>query len=227
MRRVPCVPSLVLASFVLVSLATAVAAPAEAVDAVVVLGCQNRPELEAREAAAAAYVAQLPADGHALLVLSGGARLGDSTEASAMRAALERRVPALATRARALEERDSLDTVGNAVFSALLLRRHALPPHPRVAVVTSDFHVPRSVAFFRHVLPADAVVIGVPASNAARAPTAAARFRAKEARSLALSERGIFAGVPASPAAADHVLVRLILEHPYYRGRTDLLRRWR
>jgi len=194
-------------------------------DAIVVLGCQSRAELAARVDAAARTLAALPPASGALVVLSGGARFGSGTEASEMAARLARRVPDLSTRARVIQETDSLDTLGNAVFTALTLRRLGWPAGSRVVLVTSDFHLQRSLAYFARLLPQTDQLVGTGARPPGRSLAQDFRHASREAASLTRTQRGLFREV--KPAAPDEVLAWLYLHHPYYRGRNDLLQRWR
>jgi uncharacterized SAM-binding protein YcdF (DUF218 family) len=82
-----------------------------------------------------------------ILVMSGGQSPSEPcSSAEALRKyAIERGVPPSSV----IEQRDGLDTIGEAIFTRLLLP----PPLPgrRVLVVTNDFHAERSLAIFRYV----------------------------------------------------------------------------
>src|SRR5690606_26770328 len=81
------------------------------------------------------------------VVLSGGGRTLE-LEAGVMRDYLtERGVDGT----RLILETDSLDTVGNAVFTGLSLTRKPIAGN-KILLVTSSFHAPRSLFLFRKIL---------------------------------------------------------------------------
>lgn len=53
--------------------------------------------------------------------------------------------------ARLIKEDESMDTIGNAIFTRLLLMQQGHPLPPRILIVTSAFHGPRALLFFRQV----------------------------------------------------------------------------
>lgn len=201
----------------------ATAALAQRADVLVVLGCQNEAELGARVEAAARAIREAGAHRAPLVVLSGGAKYRGGTEASVLAGRLARRLHGRAV--RMLEENDSLDTVGNALFTAYLLRPATFRT---VAVVTSDFHTDRSRQYFERVLPPGTRVIAIGAKPGPRTDVEIARRAAHEKASLTRSMAELFDAPPPLPRGAlDELLVRLVERHPYYRGRGDLLRRHR
>lgn len=218
----------------LVLLALAVAARADVAigdadaladpQALVVLGCQNAPELAARVDAAAAVLARPGRGRRPLVVLSGGPAYRGLTEAHALAAALGRRERRWSI-ARAFRlETDSLDTLGNAAFSAAALSGRALA---RVLVVTSDFHAARALMLFRRTLPAGSRVAVLGARGAGRT-AAFDRARAKsEAASAARASREILDRPEGAvtPGDVGELVRRLVAHHALYRGRTDLARR--
>lgn len=131
-------------------------------DAIVVLGCALQrdrvtPLLAARLDRAMRMLAAERAAGRApLLVTSGGTGSDEAlSEADAMASYLvDRGVPDAAI----VRERHSRNT-GENLRNSIALLRERLPAEPRVAVVTSDFHVLRTAALTRR-LGIDAHVAG-------------------------------------------------------------------
>ncbi|MET0531306.1 MAG: YdcF family protein [Microvirga sp.] len=143
-----------------------------------------------------------------VLVMSGGQSPSEPcSSAEAMRKyAIERGVPP----ASVIEQRDALDTVGEAIFTRLLLP----PPLPgrRVLLVTSDFHAGRSLAIFRYVFgPRFEIEIDrVP--NGASGET---RSEAQEAESLQRFHT-LFAGIEQGDLS--NIVERLWTRHVLYQG---------
>lgn len=144
-----------------------------------------------------------------LLVLCGWAYRDDSNIpiADAMKhyAIAEHRIPASAI----VTERASRDTVGDAVFT----KRNLANPRgwSRVLVVTSDYHLPRSLAIFSFVYGSRIEVLG-----AGTATAEDERKRAAEAQSMSAFQN-TFEGVKAGDDAA--IFERLRTRHPFYNGK--------
>lgn len=192
-------------------------------DAVVVLGCQNEEELAARVDAAARLIESAGARHVPLVILSGGARYRGGTEASVLAGRLARKLHGRAVQARFIEETESLDTVGNALFSAYALVGR---PVREVVLVTSDFHASRSLMYFERTLPAGCHVTAVGARPHPRTDVEIARRAAHERASATQSFADIFDAPPAL-ARGDlaGLLARVVERHKYYLGRRDLLAR--
>lgn len=111
-------------------------------DAIVILGA-GRKVLEQRLMFALPLIHKFP---NIPVILSGGGRTLE-LEAQVMQDFLTAKgVDA----ERLIQETDSLDTVGNAVFTALTLTKHKVPGN-KVLIITSDFHAPRSLFLFQAI----------------------------------------------------------------------------
>lgn len=205
--------ALALAARLLIAAPCAASDALFAPDVVVVLGCQNSVELEARVAGAARLLAGLRGRARPRVVLSGGAPLSGRTEADVLAERLEQRVRERSVRRRFLRERRSLDTVGNALFTALLLRERGVAAH-RVLVVTSGFHAHRAGAVFEHVLGPRVAVAVVSAGEPLRGDRLGRRVRS-ERDSERRTRRELFAGV--APGDLDALSGRVRRLHALYR----------
>lgn len=110
---------------------------------------------------------------------------------------------------RIFVERRSRDTVGDAVYS-----RRVIAPDPQsaeIAVVTSDYHVPRTEQIFRYVFGPD-VRLRVVGAVSAR-PIGETRER--EETSLEVFKR-TFSEV--APGDIDSIFQVMAEKHPYYNG---------
>lgn len=198
---------------------------------VVVLGCQHGAELEARVAAAAQLVVRQGREAP-VVIASGGARLSGQTEADVILGRLARRLHGRPLADRLMCETASLDTVGNAIFTALLLRARgwlgrAGSRPVTLLVVTSDFHAHRAEHLFRRVFP-PWFSIGVASTRGrTRSPEEVRRRAAHERASEERSAREIFGDPPLPSGRLDLLLERLVKRHGLYRGRSDLLMRHR
>jgi uncharacterized SAM-binding protein YcdF (DUF218 family) len=107
-----------------------------------------------------------------------------------------------------ITDRNSRDTVGDAIFSKKILS--GIANHRHIMIVTSDYHVARALRIFRYVYGEDWVVdaTGVPA-----APTAS--VLANEIRSQEAFE-STFSGI--REGDDEGLLSRLISRHPFYNG---------
>lgn len=93
------------------------------------------------------------------IVFSGGGTSGVQSEAAAMRE-MWMSLSANDDQTLLFCEEDSLDTVGNAVFTKLLIREH-IDRTAHIRVITSKYHAPRSLAIFRRVFENAVSVLGV------------------------------------------------------------------
>jgi uncharacterized SAM-binding protein YcdF (DUF218 family) len=119
---------------------------------VVVLGCRpdgNRPTAElVRRVKHGVETARLASRrGESMLLFSGGRTSGIESEASIMHREYE--LSCSETAIPSILENRSLDTVGNAYFSARILEKL---DYGRVVIVTSPFHIPRSKYLFSFIL---------------------------------------------------------------------------
>lgn len=114
-------------------------------DIIVILGA-NRTVLEQRLTYALTLINKFPA---VPIVLSGGGRSFE-LEAAVMRDYLQRHNVTNPL----IMETDSLDTVGNAVFTDFALKENHLSGKS-ILLITSSFHGPRSLFLFQNILPPD------------------------------------------------------------------------
>jgi uncharacterized SAM-binding protein YcdF (DUF218 family) len=142
------------------------------------------------------------------LVMSGGQGPSEPcSSAEAMRKyAIERGVsPASVT-----EQRDALDTVGEAIFNRLLLPRPL--PGRRVLLVTSDFHAGRALAIFRFVF---GPRFEIEVDRVPEAASGGTRREAQEAESLQRFQT-LFAGI--EPGDLSNIVERFWTRHALYQG---------
>ncbi len=145
-----------------------------------------------------------------MIVLCGWAYRSDTSLAiaDAMRSYMNAKHPDLIPRTKC--QRYSRDTVGDAIFSRLLIDSYPEPSVNPVIVVTSDYHVPRTAEIFRYVFGEQrhVSVFGAPS----RLPVRQAQ---SELRSLA-AFRTTFA--TAKPGNLEEIYSSLREKHPYYNG---------
>jgi uncharacterized SAM-binding protein YcdF (DUF218 family) len=146
----------------------------------------------------------------AMIVLCGWAYRSDTslTIADAMRAYMNANHPDLMPKVKC--QRYSRDTVGDAIFSRLLIDSYPEPAGITVKVVTSDYHVIRATEIFRYVFgdQRNVSVFGAPS----RLPV---HHVQSEVRSLA-AFRNTFA--IAKPGDLASIYASLRESHPYYNG---------
>jgi uncharacterized SAM-binding protein YcdF (DUF218 family) len=163
------------------------------------------PTLERRVERA---IHHLRAGNTTILVMSGGQSPSEPcSSAEAMRKyAVEWGVPP----ASVIEQRDALDTVGEAIFNRLLLP----PPLPgrRVLLVTSDFHARRALAIFRFVF---GPRFEIEVDHVPEAASGGTRREAQEAESLRRFQT-LFAGI--EPGDLSNIVERLWTRHVLYQG---------
>ncbi|PNK61769.1 YdcF family protein [Psychrobacter sp. FDAARGOS_221] len=125
--------------------------PLQKVDAIIVLGggIQNgipSPTLANRLDSAAVLIKQQP---QAMVITSGGVGIGETrSEAEAMAQYLYalQHVPLQ----HVLQEDRSTSTEENFLFSQTILLQHGVSLSDPIAIVTSDFHIPRAKAIAQH-----------------------------------------------------------------------------
>jgi len=219
-------------------------------DFVIVLGCRSEELLQSRVEHAVLVAAR---NKDSSLVFSGGGWSGIKAEADNMEHCIPKDVlPDF--RQRIIFERYSMDTVGNAVFSRLIIRRlikegklDAISDRPyRICVVTSPFHAIRALNIFRVVFGHVAEIAIDPALIDPVITVEDGRVREddnekfeqelekaeKELRGELESSHGSLAiedyitGEPKSIIPGDIVTIfyQMILNHKLYESRVDLLR---
>lgn len=121
-------------------------------DIIIGLGCNNSLGLLDERIERIREIAEVYS--HAKVLLSGGGFELEGSEASIMARKLVDDY--LFDGERLILEEDSMDTLGNALFSKLLLRnRNELEDIKNILVVTSPFHAVRSRALFRNIFGQD------------------------------------------------------------------------
>lgn len=197
-------------------------------DAVVVLGTKAATA-EKRVWAAVEYMQR---HAPAYLILSGGGFSSLHTESEAMYATLQHLTPAYT--GNVLQERDSMDTIGNALFSKLMLKRAIWEGKVKnIVVITSQFHAARALHYF------DAVYKSVGVGQGASIRIAALGVQTEDhsqVEALALHELlseyeatqslSLFHEAPPHPIDDTAVLIRLFQQHHLYQHRYDILRKY-
>jgi hypothetical protein len=167
----------------------------------------------------------------AVVVLCGGGFDPRSTEAHKMQRQLLARG---FVHTRTIVEDDSVDTVGNAVFSKLRLLQEGLPIDAgRAVVVTSEFHAVRALSIFRRVYGPAFVLGAVPVDTESR-PERERVLAAHELETDYRSSTEIFGMwdprdnrvAPVDPADERTLFFQLLLHHDLYRHRYDLARKF-
>ena len=200
-------------------------------DIIIGLGCKQ-PNLELRGEGLVKLAKDHP---KVNLLLSGAGYALDNAESRWLGAFLkESGVPS----ERMLYEEDAMDTIGNAVFSKLYLKKLGqLPDIKHIIVLTSGFHANRTLNIFQKVFDADTkvAVAGVGANNASEL----IRQRViGELKSDAVSSEQIFRNrnffetsslqsedIPEGDEVA--LFYQLLMNHGLYKRRFDLLRKYK
>ncbi|WP_181418388.1 YdcF family protein [Phyllobacterium leguminum] len=189
-------------------------------DIIVILGA-NQPALDQRLAHALPIIQRF---NNASVILSGGGRT-IVLEAQTMRDYLVQHGVA---EDRLIMEPDSLDTVGNAVFSGLAMMKNRMHDG-NVLIVTSGFHAPRTLFLFRSILgPRFRIAVSATPSSGA---DIAARIE-HELQEEAIAIRDLLhwpsiAGEPPRPVKeVCDVFYQILLRHKLYESRWDLARRY-
>lgn len=189
-------------------------------DVVVVPGC-NRPMLDLRVRGAIEYAHDFP---DAAVILSGGGFSTASTESSYMKKEFE----ASGLINKLYTEESSMDTIGNALFSKLLmLSERLLKPGCRIVVVTSSFHTIRAFDCFKRVFNIDGpfpiAVGGVKTLDTGLRKAAAHELTSEY---LATNDEGVLGSLKDVPHNDQDILLNLFLYHSLYRNRYDILRQY-
>ncbi|RCS21668.1 YdcF family protein [Phyllobacterium salinisoli] len=189
-------------------------------DAIVMLGA-NQPTLDQRLAHALPILQRFKDNS---IVLSGGGRT-IVLEAQTMHDYLVRNGIA---GDRLIMETDSLDTVGNAVFTGLALAKRGVGGG-NVLLITSDFHAPRALFLFRSILgPQFRVAVSSAPYQGTDLSTRIDSELRQEATSIhdLLHWPAISNKPPRSVKDTCDVFFQLLLRHKLYASRWDLARRY-
>ena len=137
---------------------------------------------------------------------------------------------------RIIFEDDSIDTIGNALFSKLILKQQKLlPEKARLVIATSAFHAVRSFNIFHKVYGPNYDIAVAPIKTVFDNERQI-RLVAHELSSDNMSSREIFslrdyadiegAMKPVTPGDEKTIFFQLLLNHNYYLHRYDLTRRY-
>ena len=199
-------------------------------DFIFILACKNKKMLQMRVGGALPHIERHT---KAPVVLCGGGFDPVHTEAELMcKCVLKEGVP----EERLIFEDDSVDTIGNALFSKLKLAQlKVLPKKARLLVFTSAFHAVRSLNIFNKTYGLDYEIAVVPVKTIFDSARLIQRV-AHELQSDRRSSREIFSlddfldlksGVKeVTPGNDVTLLFQLILHHDFYRHRYDILRKY-
>ena len=192
-------------------------------DVIVILGA-NRSVLEKRLAFALPLIEAFPAS---TVVLSGGGRTIE-LEAAVMRDYLIAKGVAAH---RLVMESDSLDTVGNAVFTSMTLARKP-DSGSKVLLVTSSFHAPRALFLFQNILNKrfQIAVTSVPQDTANPSQRVDSEL---QQQATSINDLFTWAVTPGrqslnapSVSGACSVFYQVLLNHKLYSSRWDLSRKY-
>lgn len=221
---------------------------------VCVLGCTGAVELKARIGEALRILKRLIEKkkiSPVALVLSGGGKNGQKTEAAIMNGIIKKmnrseKIKNFLSKNVLLEE-DSLDTVGNAVFSTFaLLRKKILNfnyetnkfeisnnRNIKIWIVTSDYHAPRALNLFTRIFESDQVEICLSPTNAdvlTNVERAKNQFDSEyKANSQTFALEDVISGLSHDIAIGEvfSIFFQLLRKHDLYRDREDFLRDYR
>ena len=194
------------------------------------LSCNSQEMLRMRVEGALQF-AEKNKDSH--LILCGGGFNPIHTDAQIMNQMVtEKKFP----EDRVIFEDDSIDTIGNALFSKLILKqKKLLPEKARLLVSTSAFHSVRSLNIFRKVYGPNYDIAVVPIKTVFDNERQI-RLVAHELSSDNMSSREIFSlhdfgdiegGMgQVTPGDEKSIFFQLLLHHNYYLHRYDLTRKY-
>ena len=140
------------------------------------------------------------------------------------------------SRERVISEDDSIDTIGNALFSKLKLKQQKLlPEKARLLVVTSAFHAVRSLNIFRKVYGPNYDIAVAPIKTVFDSERQI-ELVAHELSSDNMSTREIFSlrdygdiegnMGQLTPGDEKSIFFQLLLNHDFYMHRYDLTRKY-
>lgn len=187
-------------------------------DAIVVLG-GNKITLKQRIDFAIPLLKRFP---NTYAVLSGGGFSAQETESDYMLRILEES----GVKNKVIQEKTSMDTLGNALFTKLLLKaKGILCSDLKILVVTSQFHAPRALHYFNTIFKS---------TGTFKIGTKGVCTDSERIKKLALHELlteyqsqtslGIFQGNDSNPIDDTAILVKLFRHHNLYKNRYDILR---
>ncbi|MDC9701248.1 MAG: YdcF family protein [Alphaproteobacteria bacterium] len=187
---------------------------------VVVLGAA-RSILSLRIKGAIEYISAFP---EAKLVLSGGGFSTRGTEGDFM----YEEVRKAELKNEILIERDSMDTLGNALFVRFLLKHeNLLSGISRILIVTSRFHILRALYYFRTVFRSSGCTSvaakGISTINHSLLQQSAHEIMTQH---LSVSTLGIFDLPEGALMDEQDMLLKLFQKHKLYQNRYDLLRKY-
>ncbi len=193
---------------------------------IVVLGT-NSPELLEKRIQVAYTLYKTYNPQH--ILVSGGGFNGFQCEAHHMQSRL---LELGVSEDRIIQETDSMDTVGNALFSYLILK-NCMPntKHKKILIVTSDFHALRSYYIFKKVFVPEyfcLLVHAVPTDWSHDRLTAlsdnelSSDFNSME---TIFTYHDLFEDRRVEPGDTDSILLNLLTLHELYKNRSDLLRK--
>lgn len=218
---------------------------------VCVLGCSGESELKARIEETFEILKQLNEDkknSPAVVILSGGGIDGQCTEATIMKdlimKKLSRDINKKMLKNRILLEEDSLDTVGNAVFSTFVLLHENIIKFNykekrfegsnnkkiKIWVVTSDYHAPRAYNLFTRIFRSSQVQVRLAPTIAdiqTYVKRAEKQFESEHmANSQTFALEDVITGLSHDIAVGEvfSIFFQLLKKHNLYKNREDFLR---
>lgn len=127
-----------------------------------------------------------------------------------------------------LTEDRSMDTLGNALFSKFeLLKKQVGFPINKILILTSRFHIPRALHYFKYIFNSD-YTRSIAAYGIATEDSNLKRIIAHELTSEYQADRqlGIFDNHPNNPIDDQAILLKLFKNHALYQKRYDILERY-
>ena len=203
---------------------------------VVILGANDPAVMHARIQKGVEIARKYP---DAKYILSGGGAWIDETEAQKMENVF---VSQFDQSPQVYKEEDSLDTIGNAMFSKLLIVQNGWGLRDRhIVIVTSDYHAIRVLSIFRRVFaPKTSIMVEVirtpsfekqqilPELTVKEMSTAHhsnfSIFRAEE--SLTRIEQGKHSSQEENTWDESEIFYHILMKHNMYKNRFDLLRKY-
>ncbi len=196
-------------------------------DLIIVLGANHQQLLEERAGRAAEEVfsKNVPC-----VLVSGGGVNALAPEAHYLRDIL---IEKGVERKRILNESDSMDTIGNALFSYFVLQGSGkLPNCKNIVIVTSDFHSLRTQEIFHRVFDAQKFNLAVLGSQSHFSEDRLLALADGQLRSEALAMESLFSfrevgeEKPIQAGDGNSLLLNMFLSHKLYQSREDLVRKY-